>query len=318
MEVLQQCPFCGQDIGSETLEGLGLNHEVLEEVRRLREEGKLTQAVFLAVKIVRTVQDNPQWVKELLDEQTRMLSLSFKDSVDDGKSEILRAVHELMGSPFRGKIQEVSIAKRLKAVVPTDSFSTENSTRKGEDVECSVLENNDVAGTILVESKKVKTWSHGYVEQLKQYMAKKGTEFGIVATSVMPSDALSDSVMIDGILVVKVDHVEVAYLFMREYLTAKAQLEGNYQSKLSQLRVGEQVLQELREVVNNGGLDEIIARITEDTDHVDTLVNRAVDYVQNFANQVKKRTGHIRAQVTRMMSDHIQVIRAKLEPKATA
>jgi len=164
----------------------------------------------------------------------------------------------------------------------------------------------------------VKTWSHGYVEQLKQYMAKKGTEFGIVATSVMPSDALSDSVMIDGILVVKVDHVEVAYLFMREYLTAKAQLEGNYQSKLSQLRVGEQVLQELREVVNNGGLDEIIARITEDTDHVDTLVNRAVDYVQNFANQVKKRTGHIRAQVTRMMSDHIQVIRAKLEPKATA
>ena len=59
MEVLQQCPFCVQDIGSETLEGLGLNHEVLEEVRKLREEGKLTQAVFLAVKIVRTVQDNP-------------------------------------------------------------------------------------------------------------------------------------------------------------------------------------------------------------------------------------------------------------------
>src|SRR5437867_3834346 len=180
MEVLQQCPFCGQDIGSETLEGLGLNHEVLEEVRRLREEGKLTQAVFLAVKIVRTVQDNPQWVKELLDEQTRMLSLSFKDSVDDGKSEILRAVHELMGSPFRGKIQEVSIAKRLKAIVPTDSFTTENSTRKGEDVECSVIEESDLAGTVIVESKRVKTWSSAHIDQVKEYMAKRGTPFGMV------------------------------------------------------------------------------------------------------------------------------------------
>jgi len=274
--------------------------------------------MFLAVKIVRTVQDNPQWVKELLDEQTQRLSLGFKDSVNDGKSEILKAIHELMGNPLRGKIQEVSIAKRLKAVVPTDSFSTENSTRKGEDVKCTVLENNDVVGTILVESKRVKTWSQSYVEQVKQYMAKKGTEFGIIATTVMPSDALSNSVMIDGVLVVKADYVEIAYLFMREYLTAKAQLEGNYQSKLSQLKLGEQVLEELRNVVNGGGLDEIIGAVTEDADHVDTLVNRAVDYVQNFANQVKKKTGHIRAQVTKLMSDHIQVIRAKLEPKATA
>jgi len=318
MEVLQQCPFCDQDIGSETLEGLGLNHEVLEEVRKLREEGKLTQAVFLAVKIVRTVQDNPQWVKELLDEQTRILSLGFKDSVDEGKSEILKAVHELMGSPLRGKIQEVSIAKRLKAIVPTDSFTTENSTRKGEDVECTVIQNGDVAGTVIVASKRVKTWSKDYVGQVRQYMDRKCTEFGIVATTAMPSDALSDSVMIEGVLIVKVEYVEIAYLFMREYLTAKSGLEREYQSKLSQLKVGEQVLQDLRNVVNNGGLDQVIATVTEDTDHIDSLVNKAVDYVQNFANQLKKKTGHIRAQVTKLMSDHIQVIRAKLEPKATA
>ena len=249
MEVLQQCPFCDHDIGSETLQGLGLNHEVLEEVRKLREEGKLTQAVFLAVKIVRTVQDNPQWVKELLDEQTRILSLGFKDSVDEGKSEILKAVHELMGSPLRGKIQEVSITKRLKAVVPRDSFTTENSTRKGEDIECTVLQNTDVAGTIIVESKMVKTWSHSYIEQVKQYMARKGTQFGMVATTAMPSDALGDSVMIDGVLVVNVNSVEIAYVFLREYLIAKAQLETEYQSKLSRLKVGEQVLHELRNVV---------------------------------------------------------------------
>ena len=318
METVQACPICGQEVDGGTLLRLGLGGEVLDEVRALRDQGRLTQAIFLAVKIVRTVQDNPQWVKELLDEQTRILALGFKDSIDDGKSEILKAIHELMGSPLRGKMQEISIAKRLKAVVPTDSFTTENSTRKGEDVECTVIENGDVAGTAIVESKKVKTWSRDYVDQARRYMERKGTQFGMVATSAMPSDALSDSVMMDGVLVVKVDYVEIAYLFMREYLSAKARLEREYQSKLSQLRVGEQVLQELRSVINNGGLDQIIVTVTEDTDHIDSLVNKAVDYVQNLSTQLKKKTGHIRAQVTKLMSDHIQVIRAKLEPKANA
>ncbi len=222
------------------MEGLGLTQDVLDDVRRLRQEGKLTQAVFLAVKIVKTVQDNPQWMKDLLEEQTRILSLGMKDTVHNSNAEVLRALHELMGNPLRGKVQEVSIAKRLKAAAPTDSFSTENSTRKGEDIECTVIEKDDVAGIIVVESKKVKTWSNSFIEQIQQYMNTKGTQFGIIATTAMPSDALSDSMMLDGVLVVKVDYVDIAYLFLREYLTSKSKLEKEYQSKLSQLEVGEQ------------------------------------------------------------------------------
>ena len=315
MEILEKCPFCEHDITSGTLEGLGLSHETVEEVRRLREEGKLTQLVFLAVKIVRTVQDNPQWVKELLDEQSTKLSSDLRDSFEDGKSQILKELHELMGSPQRGKIQEVSITKRLKTAVPNDAFNPENSTRKGEDIECTVLENNDVAGTIVFESKNVKSWSRSFIEQVKQYMSKRGTEFGIVATTAMPGDALSHSVMIDGVLVVKADYVEFAYLFMREYLTTKAQLERDYQSKISQLKLGEEVIQELRNVINSGGLNQIIAAVTADIDNIDSLVNSALDYIQTFANRVKKKTGQIRSQVSKLMSDHIEVIRAKLESK---
>lgn len=315
MEVLQQCPFCGQAIDSDVLEGLGLNHEVLEEMRRLRDEHKLTQAVFLAVKIVRSVQDNPQWMKDLMEEQTRILSLGFKESIHQSNGEVLKALHELMGNPLKGKMQEVSIAKRLKAVVPTDSFTTENSTKKGEDVECTVIERDDVAGTIIVESKRVKTWSGAHIEQIRQYMTKKGTQFGIIATSAMPSDALSDSMMLDGVLVVKVDYVDIAYLFMRGYLIAKAKLDREYQSRLSQLQIGEQVLQDLRTTVNSGGLDQIINAVTETTNTLDTLVNKAVDYVQTFASRAKQKTGHIRDQMAKLMSDHIEVIRAKLDPK---
>jgi hypothetical protein len=312
MQVLMACPVCGQEVDSETLHKLGLEGDVLREVRALRDEGKLTQAIFLAIKIVRTVQDNPQWMKDLLEEQTRILALGFKDAVHDSSGEVLKALHELTGSPLRGKIQEVSIAKRLKAIVPTDSFTTENSTRKGEDVECSVIEENNLAGTIIVESKLVKTWSSAHIDQVREYMAKRGTPFGIVATTALPSDALSNSLMIDGVLVVKVDQVDVAYLFMRQYLIAKQKLEREFQSRVSQLRVSEQVIQELRDSVNNGDLDEIIASIPHDADAIDDLVNNAVEYIRSLSGKVKKKTDHIRAQITKLVSNHIGVMRAKL------
>jgi len=301
MQVLTVCPVCGQEVDGETLHKLGLEGEVLQEVQALRDEGKLTQAIFLAIKIVRTVQDNPQWMKDLLEEQTRILSLGFKDMVYDSNGEVLKALHELTGSPLRGKIQEVSIAKRLKAAVPTDSFTTENSTRKGEDVECSVIEESDLAGTIIVESKRVKTWSSAHIDQVKEYMTKRGTSFGIVATTAMPSDALSESLMMDGVLVVKVDHVDVAYLFMRQYVIAKLKLEREYQ-----------LIQELRDSVNNGDLDEIIASVPHDADAIDDLVNNAVEYIRSLSGKVKKKTDHIRAQITKLMSNHVGVIRAKL------
>ncbi len=174
------------------------------------------------------------------------LSLGFKDTVYGSNGEVLKALHELTGNPLRGRIQEVSISKRLKATVPTDSFTTENSTRKGEDVECSVIEESDLVGTIVVESKRIKTWSSAHIDQVKEYMTKRGTPFGIIATTAMPSDALGDSLMIDGVLVVKADHVDLAYLFMRQYVIAKLKLEREYQSKVSQLQVSEQVIQELR------------------------------------------------------------------------
>ena len=171
---------------------------------------------------------------------------------------------------------------------------------------------SDLAGTVIVESKRVKTWSSAHIDQVKEYMAKRATPFGIVATTAMPSDALSDSLMIDGVLVVKVDHVDVAYLFMRQYLIAKLKLEREYQSRVSQLQVSEQVIQDIRDSVSNGDLDEIIASVPRDADAIDELVNNAVEYIRSLSGKVKKKTDHVRAQVTKLMSNHIGVMRAKL------
>ena len=123
--------------------------------------------------------------------------------------------------------------------------------------------------------------------------------------------------MVDGVLVVKVGNVDVAYLFMRQCLIAQLKLQREYQSRITQIQVGEQVREELRDSVNNGDLDAVVASVPQDSDTIDILVNNAVEYFRMFSGKVKK-TDHIRGQIAKLISDHIGVIRAKLEPKATS
>ena len=49
-----------------------------------------------------------------------------------------------------------------------------------------------------------------------------------------------------------------------------------------------------------------------DADAIDELVNNAVEYIRSLSGKVKKKTDHIRAQITKLMSNHIGVMRAKL------
>ena len=49
-----------------------------------------------------------------------------------------------------------------------------------------------------------------------------------------------------------------------------------------------------------------------DADAIDELVNNAVEYIRSLSGKVKKKTDHIRAMTTKLMSNHIGVIRAKL------
>lgn len=77
-------------------------------------------------------------------------------------------------------------------------------------------------------------------------MEKENNEFGILATTTMPSDPLSHTTIIDGVTVVQIDHVEPAYLFLREYLVLKKSLEREPKMKMKQLEVKDQFYLNLR------------------------------------------------------------------------
>lgn len=302
------------------LEKLGLASEMLAEIQQLKEQGILSQTILVAVKIVKTINDKPMWFKELLDENREDLrddfgkeNLILKSEIQKEIRGLLKILMDTLGNPLKmGRAQEETIPKRLKAVKPEDSFSTEKSTRRGEDVTCIVKENNEILGKIIVESKKVKKWSHSYIEQTKRYMEKENTKFGILATTTLPSDALSYTTVIDGVTVVKIDQIEPAYIFLREYLILRSSLEKEHIVKMKQLEATDQVLLELTQAISNGELDRIIETVDGLTENIDTKVNKADNYINTLLKGIKRSTQKIRDLMAKLISDHIEKMRLQM------
>jgi Uncharacterized protein conserved in bacteria (DUF2130) len=167
----------------------------------------------------------------------------------------------------------------------------------------------------VVESKRTKRWQEGTIEQIKSYMDKEGTEFGIVASTTLPDDSLSLTTCRNGVLVVKLDHIEPAYLFMREHLKLKKQLEDDYAQKMSQLDVKETVLQELKDAVINGDLDLIIKQVDDQTFGIDDSIAKVENSLQRLFREIRKDTRKIRECTAKLMSEHIEKIRTQLVNK---
>jgi len=303
------CPLCGSAIQNNR-EGLGVTSELLGEICRLKEKGVLTEAMFVAVKLVQSMDDNPALLRRLLEEQRGLILSDVKQQI----SPLQQALWELKGSPQTiGKAQEVAIAKRLSALkIGQDTFSTEKSSKASEDVTCSVKNNAGEIGKIIIESKRTRKWSESFIEQIKGYMEKTGTEFGIIATTALPDDALSYSVWRHGVLIVRIDYLEASYLFLREYLILKRSLEEEYATKLRQLEIKDQLLQELEGAIRNGELDQIIGTIDTVTLAIDQSISRAEHSITLLFRGITKNTRKIRELTAKLISDHIGKIRTQL------
>jgi len=308
--LLKRCPICGTKLNGENE-----NDELLNELDDLKEKGVLQQTMFIAVRIIHSMSEsNLVWLKEVLDEQSSHIKESIQKKMEDEIRPILQSISEIKGNPLTiGRIQEEAIAKRLSSLkTGEDRFDTEQSRRSQEDVECTIVENGREIGKIVIESKRTKDWQDGYTEQIKQYMERKGTEFGILATTALPDDALNNTTWRSGVLVVKPNYIEQAYIFMREHLKLKSALEKEYSARIRQLQVRDQILEELKNAVTSGQLDTIIEHIDTTALSIDSTVSKAENYLSRLFKDIKKDTNSIRELTSRLVSEHIEKIRNQL------
>jgi len=308
---LKKCPLCGAE-----LNGREKDRELLNEMNTLKEKGVLQQTMFVAVKIIQSMSDrNPAWLKEALNEHGDEITDAIKKKLTEEIRPVLTAIMELKGSPQTiGRIQEEAIAKRLSSLkTGQDRFKTEKSRKSQEDVECLVIENGREIGKIVIEVKHTKKWQEAYAEQVKRYMERECTEFGILATKTLPHDALNNyTTWIDGVLVVKLEHVEPAYIFTRKYLKLKRTLEEEYSTKIKQLEVRDQILEELKNAITSGELDSIIQQINTTTLNIDNTLTTAENYLLRKFKNIRKDTGNIRKLTDKLINEHIEKIRTQL------
>jgi len=114
------------------------------------------------------------------------------------------------------------------------------------------------------------------------------------------------------VLIVKLDYIEPAYIFAREYLKLKRHLVDSYAAKVEQLDVKEQVLQEPKDAVTSGQLDSIITSINELTVNIDGSVAKVENSLQKLFRAITKDTSKIRESTARLFSEHIEKIRVQL------
>jgi len=307
---LKKCPLCGAKLNGEKKEDI-----LLKQMSELEEKGILQHTMFVAFKIVQSMSDNnPAWFKEALDEQSDEIKKSIQEKMEKEIRFVLKSIMEIKGNPLvMGKLQEEAVAKRLSSLkTGQDRFMTEKARKSEEDVECQVIERGKAMGKIVIESKYTGKWQQAYVEQIKRYMDKEGTSFGILATKTLPDDALNSTVWKDGVLIVKLENIEPAYIFMREHLLLKKTLEEEYAAKFGQLEVRDQILEELKKAIMSGELDVIIEQINNTTLKIDTELSKTENYLGRFFRNVRKNTNIIREFTCKLISEHIEKIRTQV------
>ena len=126
-------------------------------------------------------EENKQYKKENRELETRYNLALENINTNFGK---------LLNLPtFKGVAQEKMIAKTLSPFAQEDEITREKPTLEGEDVKAIIKENKQELAIICIESKNNKSFKREYITQIRDYMQKSKTIYGILAVKVLPDTA---------------------------------------------------------------------------------------------------------------------------------
>jgi hypothetical protein len=225
-------------------------------------------------------------------EENRELKKELKELNRRYLAEV-EAINETLGklthSPLaRGKMQEKQIAARLKTVAPKDKFSMRKSTSAGEDIECTVKEDDREIAKIVIESKNVKKWQDDFVEQIKGYMRSGDSPYGIIATTVLPDDSSNDKMYVvtgDGIWIVRLDYLEIAYRAMRDLVVRVSQIEQSSSLQISDYTCA---MQRFRDIVTSPEYQRKFGELIGLNREIRDLADKARRYVTNHSDKLNE------------------------------
>jgi len=138
-----------------------------------------------------------------------------------------------------GFVQETVILAELKTSCPYDRFSDELSSKHGTDIVAYVRDGVSEIGKISISVKRHKKWNSGFIEQLEDNLQDDGTKWGILVTTVFPTEALNENIWttFDSvgrlIILVKPPFSGIAYYAVRQIVIYEHRLNNALLKNLS-------------------------------------------------------------------------------------
>jgi hypothetical protein len=183
------------------------------QAEALRKERELEdKARELELEVERRVTANVSTIRTQAEDKAKeeaRLSIAERDETIASmrkKIEDLKQKAEQGSQQLQGEVQELEIEAALREAFPFDVIEPVPKGVHGGDTLQHVNGPKGAVGTILWESKRTKTWSHGWLAKLRDDQRAAGADVAIIATAVMPKD-VEDFGQIDGVWVVPLQMV---------------------------------------------------------------------------------------------------------------
>ena len=112
----------------------------------------------------------------------------------------LKRATEQGSQQLAGEVQEVDLLDVLTAAFPGDRFERVTKGQRGADVRQSVTGSGGVAGFILWESKRTKTWQDAWLPKLREDQRAAKADVAVIATETLPA-GVTHFECVDGVWV---------------------------------------------------------------------------------------------------------------------
>lgn len=253
--------------------------------------------------------------KEQLPDAVQDQLESLGDKVEGQLNAVDKKLSDLTsGSYHSGAQQEFELAARARNLNLGDDVLPKGG-RSEEDLTIQVRDDGEAAGTIVIESKNVKEHQSKHIDQLEDYVEERDAEIGFLVTTDMPSQVRHSDIDYwnfgDGILVLRPEAFEVAYLLARYALVEMHANEVEYQKKQKALESEESEAQALLdrivdEIDSEGVVDDLQA-IIEEIQEQNEDIKQIRNYNERRLEELRERN---RERVLNRLERSLREIRA--------
>jgi len=162
--------------------------EFIKDKRKFEEDKKR-----LELDVQRKIEEEKgKLFEDAVKKVTEEHELKDKDKqkeMDDLKKKIeeLKQKSEQGSQKLQGEILELELENVLSDTFTEDQIEPISSGTQGADILQKVCKNGKVCGSILIESKRTKNWSNGWISKLKEDQRELKAEIAVLATTTLPN-----------------------------------------------------------------------------------------------------------------------------------